>query len=465
MPGKPDLTARYAIIGPQKRFHSVFPAGDNVISPSFLRCILTVMANAPDAFIGQHEHSLWHNRNYVLLWSGQAISRVGSRASALAFPLLVLALTQSPAQAGLIGAIGSVPSLILSLPAGAFLDRWDRKQVMIVCEIGRALLLASIPLTLWLKHLTMAQLYLVALCEGALAVFFGIAQTACLPQVVTNQQLPAAAAQNEALFPVGDLLGSPLGGTLFGLVGRAAPFLADACSYLFSIGALWAVKISFQQERRVEAPHLRREIRTGLMWLWHHPLIRFLALLSAGCFVIDAGAPLMVIVLAKQQGASARLIGIVFAIAAVGGLAAFFVVAPLQRRWRFGQIVCSTVMLQACVWPLLVFPPLVLAIGLLAAGNYLFFALYNSVEAGYRLALVPDALQGRVNSVFHLIALSCYPLGAAVTGLLIQWIGVKPTLLLFFAWMLMLSVAAISNRAVRWAQPLQPEIMQQEHAP
>lgn len=423
------------------------------------------MATASDAIIGQHERSLWRNRNYMLLWSGQAISRVGSRASALAFPLLVLALTQAPAQAGLIGAVGSVPSLILSLPAGAFLDRWDRKWVMVVCEIGRALLLASIPLTLWLKHLTMGQLYLVALCEGALAVFFGIAQSACLPQVVTKQQLPAAAAQNEALFPVGDLVGSPLGGTLFGLVGHAAPFLVDACSYLFSVVALCLVKVPFQQERRVEAPHLRREIRTGLGWLWHHPLIRLLALLSAGCFVIDAGAPLMVIVLAKQQGASARLIGIVFAIAAVGGLVAFIVVTPLQRRWRFGQIVCGAVMLQACIWPLLALYPPMLIIGVLASGNYLFFAIYNSIEAGYRLELVPDSLQGRVNSVFHLIALSCFPLGAAMTGLLIQWIGIKPTLLSFFVWMLILSVAAFSSKAVRQMQPPQPEMTGAEDTP
>ncbi len=409
------------------------------------------MAASSDAEIGQQGRSLWHNRNYLLLWSGQAISRIGSRASALAFPLLVLALTRSPAQAGLISAIGSVPSLVLSLPAGAFLDRWDRKRVMIVCEVGRAFFLGSIPLALWLEQLAMWQLYLVALCEGALAVVFGIAQTACLPQVVSKQQLPAAAAQNEALFPVGDLLGSPLGGTLFSLVGRAAPFLVDACSYLFSLVALCLVKVPFQPERRVETAHLGREIRTGLAWLWHHPLLRFLALLSAGCFVIDAGAPLLVIVLAKQQGASARLIGIVFAIAAVGGLAAFFVVAPLQRRWRFGQIVCGTILLLACIWPVLTFSLPVLAIGVLAAANYLLFAIYNSVEAGYRLALVPDALQGRVTSVFHLVALSCYPLGAAVTGLLLQLIGIKPTLLLFFVWMLMLSVAAASNCAVRRA--------------
>jgi hypothetical protein len=158
------------------------------------------------------------------------------------------------------------------------------------------------------------------------------------------------------------------------------------------------------------------------MWLWHHPLIRFLALLSAGCFVIDAGAPLMVIVLAKQQGASARLIGIVFAIAAVGGLAAFLWSRPCSDAGDSDRSSaapsCSKHVSGHC-WC----SPPVLAIGLLAAGNYLFFALYNSVEAGYRLALVPDALQGRVNSVFHLIALSCYPLGAAATGLLIQGSG------------------------------------------
>ena len=124
---------------------------------------------------------LWRNRDYILLWSGQMISSVGSRVSMLAFPLLVLALTHSPAQAGLIGAMRGLPYALLILPAGTLVDRWNRKRVMILCDIGRALALGSIPLALVLGHLTIAQIYVVSLVEGTLFTFFSLAHIACLP--------------------------------------------------------------------------------------------------------------------------------------------------------------------------------------------------------------------------------------------------------------------------------------------
>src|SRR5258706_876924 len=104
---------------------------------------------------------LWRNRDYMLLWSGQTVSSIGSGVSQLAFPLLVLALTHSPAQAGIAGALRTLPYFIFTLPGGALIDRWNRKWVMILCDSGRALSLASIPVALALGHLTIAQLYLV----------------------------------------------------------------------------------------------------------------------------------------------------------------------------------------------------------------------------------------------------------------------------------------------------------------
>ena len=106
--------------------------------------------------------TLWRNRDYMLLWSGQVISSIGTQASQLAFPLLVLALTRSPAQAGFAGALRALPYLIFSLPAGALIDRWDRKRVMIFCDTGRALSMASIPFALSIGQLTVLQLFIVS---------------------------------------------------------------------------------------------------------------------------------------------------------------------------------------------------------------------------------------------------------------------------------------------------------------
>ena len=116
--------------------------------------------------------SLWRNRDYLLLWSGQIISEIGSKSSLLAFPLLMLFLTGSPAQAGLLGALRGLPYILFCLPAGALIDRWNRKRVMILCDTGRALAMGSIPLAYVLGHLTLAQLYIVSFIEGTLYIFF-----------------------------------------------------------------------------------------------------------------------------------------------------------------------------------------------------------------------------------------------------------------------------------------------------
>jgi len=157
-----------------------------------------------------HPRPLWRNRDYLLLWSGQAVSLIGTQVSQLTFPLLILALTRAPVQAGIAGALKALPYLVLSLPAGALVDRWNRKRVMILCDSGRTLALGSIPLALMLGHLTILHIYLVALIEGTLFVFFNLAEVSCLPRVVSPAQLPTAVARNETTTNIGYLLGPSL---------------------------------------------------------------------------------------------------------------------------------------------------------------------------------------------------------------------------------------------------------------
>ena len=188
------------------------------------------------------------------------ISAVGSRVSMLAFPLLVLALTHSPAQAGLIAAMRGLPYALLILPAGALVDRWNRKRMMILCDIGRAIALGSIPLALVLGRLTIAQIYVVSLVEGTLFTFFGLAETASLPQVVSKEQLPTAAAQGMVIDSVSELIGPSIGGVLYG-IGRAVPFLTDAISYGASVLSLLFIRAEFQEDRNPEALHLWVDIK------------------------------------------------------------------------------------------------------------------------------------------------------------------------------------------------------------
>src|SRR6266853_3545426 len=186
--------------------------------------------------------SLWLNLDYMLLWSGQLVSNVGTQVSTLAFPLLILALTNSAAQAGFAGALRALPYLIFSLPAGALIDRWDRKRTIIFCDTGRAIIMASIPVAFAIGDLTIVQLYLVSAIEGTLYVFFNIAEAACLPRVVPKELLPAATAQNMATDGITALIGPPLGGALY-TVGKFLPFVADALSYAASVVSLFFIKV------------------------------------------------------------------------------------------------------------------------------------------------------------------------------------------------------------------------------
>jgi len=396
---------------------------------------------------------LWRNLDYMLLWSGQMISSTGTQISYLAFPLLILALTRSPAQAGFAGALRALPYLIFSLPAGALVDRWDRKRVMIICDTGRALSLASIPIALAIGHLTIIQLYLVSAIEGTLFVFFNIAEVACLPNVVTKEQLPAATAQNQASDGVTALVGPSLGGALYG-AGQFLPFLSDAISYAVSVFSLFFIKTKFQKERVAASRKLWVEIREGLAWLWHHPLIRFMAILTGGNNLISSGYALIIIVLAQNLHASPFTIGVIFASGGIGAIFGAIIATSIQKRVSFAQGVIGTSWLFALSMPFYAIAPNPIVLGILTAFFFISGPVYNVVQFSYRLALIPDELQGRVNSVFRLIAFGSQPLGLALTGLLIQYVGVIPTVLIGAAGMTLLAIAATLNRHVRNAPPL-----------
>ncbi len=413
----------------------------------------TVLA-ADQAAPPQSAPSLWRNRDYLLLWSGQTISSFGTQISGFAFPLLVLFLTGSPAQAGVLGAVRSLPYLFLSLPVGALIDRWDRKRVMILCDTGRTVTLGSIPAVYaLLGTVPLWQLYLAALIEGTLFVFFNIAEVACLPRVVSKEQLPAASGQNQASEIAAVLAGSPLGGVLYSL-SHLLPFLADALSYGVSVGSLFFIRTAFQGDRTAPRRKLRVEILEGLRWLWNHPLIRFMAVLTGGLNFVG-GAPLIIIVIAQRQQTSPTNIGLIFAIGSIGGIVGSVIGPFIQKRYRFGTVIIATLWIQVLVWPLYAFAPNPLWLGVISAVLFTTGPVYNVVQFSYRLALIPDALQGRVNSVFRLLAFGFIPAGQALTGVLLQWVDVLPTVLVFGACLLVLGGLTTINPHVRHARPLE----------
>lgn len=396
---------------------------------------------------------IWRNRAYMLLWSGQIGSAVGTGVTRLAFPLLVLALTGSPAQAGFISAARTVPYVLLSLPAGALVDRLDRKRVMLICEAGRIVTLATIPVAFVLGRPPIALLYAVSLAEGIFYVFFSLAETASVPSLVSKDQLADATVLNEGTFTAQQLVGSPLGGVLFG-IAQALPFLANAISYALSFASLLLIRGRFQQERAATSLRLREQIAEGVRWLWRQRLLRFMALMTGVGSLVFPGTTLIVIVLAQGQHASSGMIGAILTAGGIGGVAGMVTTAFVQKRFSFGQIIITSGWLYAAFWLFFAVAPGLFALGLALFALSVVDSIYNIVQFGYRRALIPDALQGRVNSVFRLLLFSLDAIGLALTGILLQRVGPIATILIMEVFLGAIALVATFNPLVRHAPPV-----------
>jgi MFS family permease len=401
--------------------------------------------------------SLWRNTDFLLLWSGHTVSMLGTSVSQLALPMLVLAISGSPAQAGFISAAELLPYVILSLPAGALVDRWNRKLVMIICDVIRWLALGSIPLAYMFDVLTLTQLYLVALAQGSAFVFFNIAQLSCLPRVVPKTQLAMAGSLNEGAGSVAMLIGPGLSGAIiaFGrttLVGAVLAFLVDSISYFISTISLLFIRTPFQEER-VETSRraLWVEISDGLRFLWGRTTIRTIAFLAMVMNMTAIPMYLAVIMLAREHlHADPQTIGLIFSVGSVGGLVGAILAPWLQRRLRVGVLILAPVTVSALMTPVLAMAttPLMVIIGWALIDVTI--PIFNVAQLAYRLTLIPDELQGRVNSVFRLLAYGGQPLGAMLGGFLLSVLD--PSLVLWgIAMTVAVTVVAVACTEVRHA--------------
>lgn len=378
---------------------------------------------------------LWRNRTFLVLWSGQLVSTLGSQTMLVATPLLVLALTGSPAQAGFVAALESVPYLLFGLLAGALMDRRNRKIVMLACDTVRFLVVGSVPLAYALGHLSMPQLYVVALAMGTCYVFFNIAEAASLPRVVPSAQLVQASAVNETGGWLATIVGPGLGGFIVNLgqttiSGAVLAYLVNGVSYLASVISLGFVRIPIQADRiPLSMRALGREIAEGLHFVWAHRGVRLLALLAMVQNLLGAPATLAIIVLARGDlQASPATIGLMFSALSVGGLLGSLVPPWIAPRLPAGQIIIGSMGIQALAVTLVAIagsPIMVIAGGVIIT---LVAPAYETMQTAYRLSATPDELQGRINSVFRLLVFGTEPLTMAGTGSLLALVGPRAVL-------------------------------------
>ena len=277
---------------------------------------------------------LWRNRDFTLLWTSQVASTVGTRVTAVAYPLLVLLLTGSPALAGVVAFAQTLPYLLIFLPGGAWVDRWDRRRTMVVCELGRAVALgsvAAVALAGGVAAVSVWQLAAVAFVEGCLFVLFDLAEGAALPHLVHETQLPTAIAYNQARTQGADLVGQPLGGVLFTLT-PAAPFLVDAVTYLASGGAVAAIRSRLQADRAPSTVRMRTQIAEGLRFVLASAFLRDSVLVVAGMNLVFNGLFLALVVRAQDLGASPAQIGLMLGVYGAGALLGALAAPWLHRR-------------------------------------------------------------------------------------------------------------------------------------
>ncbi|HEY0618564.1 MAG TPA: MFS transporter [Kribbella sp.] len=391
---------------------------------------------------------LVRNRNYRLLWSSQALSEFGLSATSIAFPLLVLAVTGSPAASGLVLGTSAAAQLLVGLPAGALVDRWNRKKVMLCCEAAQAVAAASLVAALWYGQATVAHMVVVAAILGMCGALFEPAEDASLPSVVPAEQVSTAVAMNAARSYLGQLSGTAAGGFLFA-VGRFVPFAVDALTHAISFFALIFLRLPKRNVPAEPVRHLGREIATGLRWVWQQDRIRVIALCAIGLNLFFSAYYIVIIVLAVSRGVSSGQIGIMAAMLGVGGILGALAAPYLQRMLN------PYVSIIGVFWALTLLTPLAVFI----ANGYLLGALFatmaflaptaNTTIDTYLLLLTPDELRGRMSSVIGVALGTAAVLAPALGGVLMQVVPGGRAVLICASGIAIVTVLATVSRTLR----------------
>jgi MFS family permease len=396
---------------------------------------------------------LWRNRDFTALLGGQVVSSLGSRVTATAMPLLLLATTGSSADMGVVAAIGSLPFLLLHLPAGTLVDRGNRWRIMVLSHLIGAVAIVTVPIAIWLGTVNFIHLAVVSFIEGTCFVCFGLAERAAIPRIVPANQLVQAMAQNEARNRGALLAGPPLGGLLFG-VSRTAPFLADVASYVIALVGLMFVRADLQPERAPVKASWWADTVAGLRWLLRQPFVRASVLLVAASNLLFQALALVLIVLAQHRGASPGAIGLVLSIFGAGGVIGALLAPRLQRLVSPRSIVIGVNWIWAALVPALAFAESPVMLGVIGAVAAFLGPMWNVVIGTYQMTLIPNEMLGRVSSAGMTLAFGALPVGSLAAGYLLESVGPVRAVLFIAVVMLAVAVAATVSPAIRHAPAL-----------
>jgi MFS transporter, ENTS family, enterobactin (siderophore) exporter len=414
-------------------------AGVPTISPA--------RSSIPTEIVGQPAGSVWGVRDFRILAIGEGISSVGDAVTFIALPLLVLALTGSGAAMGIVTALQTLPDLILGLPTGALADRWDRRRMMIVADVGRALLTALIPLSVALGGPTMTVILLVVFPINALRVVFMAGWTGAIPNLVGRDRIGPATSYIEAIFALGFIVGPGIAGVLASTVGPGPTLAIDAASFVASAAALWLMRTPLQVESDRAASHILADIKEGIAFVVHNPTLRAGVAFWGATGIATAGLiPVLTYFVTRDLHHGAETLGLVISAYSVGTLIGALLAARLTRG-RLGPLLLGGNLVTGIlvIWLSLLEAPLLLAAASFIAGiaNAQVLISYVTIRA----SSTPDELLGRVGGTTRLVSVGLQPIGAALAGVLLDVIAGARTLQLMGILIVVVSIAgALSPR-------------------
>jgi MFS family permease len=379
--------------------------------------------------------SLWRNRQFLRLWTGETTSAIGSQLGALAIPFLaVTVLAASEFEIGLLGAVSTAAFLLIGLPAGAWVDRWLKRRVMLWADLSRATALATIPLVWFTGTLTIWQLLLVAAVVGVATVFFDVAYQSYIPVLVEPRSISEANSKLETTQQLARVGGPALGGILLAVVRAPVLIGIDALTYLFSFLALSSIRDSEKPAPKEDRRPLVEEIREGMGFVTREPLLRRIVLCTAvSNFAGTLAMTVLPILVLRELGLSPAAWGIATSFGAVGGLLGALFSARLARRIGEGTVIPLASVTAGIGMLLIAAMSLVpgAAVAFLIVGWFvLSFAVlvYNIAQVSFRQRICPPRLLGRMNASIRFVVWGIMPIAGLLAGVLGTLVGVGPTI-------------------------------------
>lgn len=359
-------------------------------------------------------------------WTGQTISNLGSSITLFALPLLVYKLTGSALNLGISTAANMLPYLLFGLVLGAWTDRVNRKRMMIAVDVGRAAVVASIPLAFALGFLSVWWIYAVGFLESTLTICFESGQFAAIPSLVSRDDIVTANGRIQASYSGASVMGPFLAGLLVVSLPISDLMLFDALSFLISAVSLALVRTSFnaEEDKARERTSIGHDVLEGLRYVLKHPVLRNISAMMALVNFVGTTTGAQVVLFARTQlGASYAQIAWMYSAASVGVVVLALLAGPLRKRWSFSQVALGALMAEGALtivfsqmrwyWPALVIWGISGGLGI----------LFNINTSSLRQAIVPNYLLGRIISIASVLAWSAIPLGALAGGYAIQRTG------------------------------------------